>query len=92
MIQRGIAFEGWDDGQANLVMERIYSDGIQADLRLRRSASGAIGQMFVGVYREDGSFITEQIFDVSTKTNEEAWSTGTELANFWSRGTCLNQN
>lgn len=83
MIQRSNAFEQWNPQQGDQLLEYGHENGCFSEIRLRRTHSGVIGHMFIGVYREDGRMITEQIHDISEETDEEASQIGMAEARRW---------
>ena len=83
MVQRSNAFEQWSPQQGDKLIEYGHENGCYSEIRLRRSHSGAIGHMFIGVYREDGRMITEQIHDISDESDNEASDFAMEEARRW---------
>jgi hypothetical protein len=86
MIQRSTAFEQWAPQQGDKLIEYGHENGCFSEIRLRRTHNGLIGHMFIGVYREDGRMITEQILDISDETDDQA----SELAMAEARRWALN--
>ena len=83
MIQRSTAFEQWAPQQGDKLIEYGHENGCFSEIRLRRTHNGLIGLMFIGVYREDGKLITEQIHDISDETDDQASEVAMAEARRW---------
>lgn len=83
MIQRTTAFEQWAPQPSDKLTEYGHENGCFSEIRLRRTHNDLIGHMFIGVYREDGKLITEQIYDISNETDAEAIEMAMDEARRW---------
>ncbi|MCU1752194.1 hypothetical protein [Pseudomonas sp. 6D_7.1_Bac1] len=83
MVQRTSAFDQWSPEEGDKLTEYSHSNGCFSEIRLRRTHGGLSGIMFIGVYREDGRAIAEQIFDISDESDNEATIWGMDEAKRW---------
>jgi hypothetical protein len=85
MIQRSTAFEQWSPQKGDKLLQYGHENECFSEIRLRRTDNEVMGYMFIGVYRDDGRMIMEQILDISGETDKDATILGMDEARRWAK-------